>query len=279
MQRNGFEGFCGPERDPQHLIWIVGWKLQNPRLCRRFQAPYNKSISRVSAGQMQSVLHHIHQRLGLRARRLLARSKDCHNWVQQQLKAAITTSPTVSNNCYEQLQTLSVSCEHHTPAQTPLLQKSPRATQTWQRRQISLIYLMSGGIRLFKRSCAHVICFYLLIRSAVPPQHSDVCVCVCTYFLKESDKWPMKRVFSIIFKCNVITATCQICVQISTLSHNQGFGLQKMTHEALWGSFCPSPFSYTWVIYLEVIFTIIALSLSVIPFISSLLLSFTFPPF
>lgn len=33
------------------------------------------------------------------------------------------------------------------------------------------------------------------------------------------------------------------------------------------------------VIYLEVIFSIIALSLSGVPFISLLLLSFTFPPF
>lgn len=185
MQRNGFEGFCGPERDPQHLIWIVGWELRNPGVWRRFQAPYNKSISRVSAGQMQSVLHHIHQRLGLRARRLLARSKNCHKWVQQQLKAAITTSPTVSNNCYEQLQTLSVSCEHHTPAQTPLLQKSPRATQTWQRRQISLslyghqnqIYLISGGIRLFKRSCD----LFLSPNQISSSSPTLWCLCTCVH--------------------------------------------------------------------------------------------------
>lgn len=75
-----------------------------PGVWRRFQAPYNKSVSRVSAGQTWSVLHHIHQRLGLRARRLLAGSSHLPKWVKQQLKPVITTGKTISNNRQGQLQ-------------------------------------------------------------------------------------------------------------------------------------------------------------------------------
>lgn len=83
----------------------MGWKLRSPRVRRGSQAPYDKSISWVSAGQMQSVLYQIHQRGGLGARRVLARCKDLHKWVQQQAKSAIPARRNkLTNNGYEQLQ-------------------------------------------------------------------------------------------------------------------------------------------------------------------------------
>lgn len=148
----------------------LGWKLWNAGVGRRFQAPYNKSISRVSARQM-SVLHHIHQRWGLRARRLLARSKDLQKWVQLQLKAAITTGKTISNK------------------------KSPRVTNMTEQANITEPVYMETKIKLtlFLKesdySRDHVICFYLQIRSAVPPQHW--CLSTCINTLKESDEWTM----------------------------------------------------------------------------------------
>lgn len=195
----------------------MGWKLWKPEW-RRFQVPYNKSISRVSAGQMQSVLHHIHQRLGLRAWRLLARSKDLHKWVQQQLKAAITSGKTISNICYEQLQTLSVTCEHHTAAQMPLLQKSPRATQTWQRRQISLSLSLTRPPKpdlpdfWRNRINQEIMCSCDLFLSpnqisGSSPTHWYLCTCIQLRNLING-LWTYEEEFLLI----IITASCQICV-------------------------------------------------------------------
>lgn len=211
---------------------------------------------------MQSVLHHIHQRWGLRARRLLARSKDLYKWVQHQLKAAITTGKTISNNCYEGLYCKSHLEKHkHDSAGSEPVYMETKIKFTW--------FLKESDC-----SRDHVICFYLQTRAAVPPQHW--CLCTSVHTVKESDEhmyglWTYEEgYFSYFF---------YVVWLLPVLSHNQAFGLPTMTHEALWGCFCPSPFFYTWVIYLEVIFTIIALSLSAIPFISPLLLSFAFSPF
>lgn len=123
---------------------------------------------------MQSVLHHIHQRWGLRARRLLARSKDLYKWVQHQLKAAITTGKTISNNCYEGLY-----CKSHLEKHK---HDSAGSEPVYIETNIKIIWFLKES----HYSRDRVICFNLQTRSVVSPQHW--CLCTSVHTVKESDE-------------------------------------------------------------------------------------------